>query len=296
MIEFRHLRYFVAAAEHGSLRKAGMALGIQESTISRAIRDLEDQLGASLFQRHIGGVRLTIAGERFLHRTRTALQQISAGVRDVGAIGRCEDGRVRVGILSSIASGFLSDLLREYNKDHAGIRIDLVDGHPTDHVTAIRHSQLDVAFVVGTKAWTDCESDWLWVERVFAVLPETHSLVGKQELDWSDLVGESFIVGDAAPGPDIHNYLVNRLVDFGNHPEVEVQRVSRDNLLSLVAVGRGLTLTSEATTLAQVPGVTYRPISGEALPFSAIWSARNDNPAMRRLLSMARSMSNAAIS
>ena len=64
-IELRHLRYFIAAAEHGSFRKAGAAVGVQESAISRRIRDLEDQLGASLFNRYNGGVHLTFAGERF---------------------------------------------------------------------------------------------------------------------------------------------------------------------------------------------------------------------------------------
>ncbi|MCP5231146.1 MAG: LysR family transcriptional regulator, partial [Zoogloeaceae bacterium] len=65
-IKLQHLRYFVAAAEHGSFRKAGRALDIEESAISRRIRDMEDELGASLFQRHAGGVRLTLAGQRFL--------------------------------------------------------------------------------------------------------------------------------------------------------------------------------------------------------------------------------------
>lgn len=55
-IELRHLRYFIAAAEHGSFRKAGVALHVQESAVSRRIRDIEDRLGASLFQRHNGGV------------------------------------------------------------------------------------------------------------------------------------------------------------------------------------------------------------------------------------------------
>ena len=64
-MELRHLRYFVAAAEHGSFRKAASALGIRESAVSRRIRDLEDHLGASLFQRHNGGVILTLAGQRF---------------------------------------------------------------------------------------------------------------------------------------------------------------------------------------------------------------------------------------
>ncbi|WP_243395851.1 LysR family transcriptional regulator [Sphingomonas oleivorans] len=71
--ELRHLRYFVAAADHGSFRKAGAALGVQESAISRRIRDLEDRLGASLFHRHSGGVFLTQAGQRFLRQARRAL-------------------------------------------------------------------------------------------------------------------------------------------------------------------------------------------------------------------------------
>lgn len=67
--------------------------------------------------------------------------------------------------------------------------------------------------------------------------------------------------------------------------------ICRDTLMQIVFVGRKLTLTSEATTAAQFPGVTYRPLMGETLPFSAIWSPRNYNPAFRRLLSLARVMS-----
>ncbi len=290
MIELRHIRYFVAASEHGSFRKAAHALGIRESAVSRRIRDLEDELGASLFHRHNGGVSLTQAGQHFLLRARKALRQIGEGARDVAAIGRCEDGRVKIGIFSSLASGFLSDLLRVYDQNHAGVRIEFVDGNPAEHVSAIRQLRLDVAFITGTSGWSECETDHLWSERVFAVLPGSHPLADKVELDWSDLAGETFIVSDTAPGPEIHDYLVQRLADLGYHPEVHPQHVGRDNLLSLVAVGRILTLTSEATTVTHLPGIVYRPITKEILPFSAVWSPRNDNPACRRLLSLARSM------
>jgi len=290
MIEIRHIRYFVAASEHGSFRKAANALGIQGSAVSRRIRDLEDKLGASLFHRHRGGVSLTQAGQHFLHRARKALRQIGEGARDVAAIGRAEDGRIKVGIFSSLASGFLSDLLRAYDKNHAGVRIEFIDGNPAEHVSAVRQLRLDVAFITGTAGWPECETDHLWCERVFVVLPSDHSLASKGELDWPDLASETFIVSDTAPGPEIHDYLVQRLADLGHHPEVRLQCVGRDNLLSLVAAGQGLTLTSEATTVAHLPGIVYRPIANELLPFSAVWSPRNDNPACRRLLSLARSM------
>ena len=84
--------------------------------------------------------------------------------------------------------------------------------------------------------------------------------------------------------------VAKRLADLGRHPDIQQQAVGRDNLMRLVALGRGLTVTSEATTAAQFPGVVFRPINGEILPFCAVWSPRNDNPALRSLLDLARTM------
>jgi hypothetical protein len=72
-----------------------------------------------------------------------------------------------------------------------------------------------------------------------------------------------------------------------------VQRVGRENLLPLVALSRGLTVVSEAMTAAQFPDIVYRPILGEILPFSAVWSPKNDNPALNKLLDLARSLATA---
>lgn len=290
-IELRHLRYFVAACEHGSFRKAAAAVGVQESSISRRIRDYEDSIGVSLFHRHNCGVSQTLAGERCLRRARKILRYIGEGDEDISSIGRSEMGRVRVGIFSSLASGFLSDLLRTYGLKHAGVEIDFIVGNPSEHVSAIRQLKLDVAFVTGTQGWAGCDTNFLWNERVFAVLPQGHALVVREELEWSDLAHETFIVSEEAPGQEIHDYLVHRLADLGHHPDIRRQGVGRDNLFPLVALGKGLTLTSEATTAAMFPGIIYRPIAGEVLPFSAVWSPKNDNPALRRLLSLAKSLS-----
>lgn len=290
-IEFRHLRYFIAAAEHGSFRKAGAAIGVQEFAISRRIRDLEDRLGASLFHRHSAGVCLTHAGRRFLRRARQIIRNLGEGAHDIAAVGRGENGSVRIGIYSSIASGFLAELLHSYGLRHGDVRIELVDGNPDEHIAAIRQFRLDVAFLTGERDWPGCDRAHLWCERVFVVLPDQHPLAARAELTWPDLAEELFIVSEAAPGQEIHNHLVRELAALGRHPEIQVQSVSRDNLLPLVAIGRGLTLVSEAMTVALLPGITYRPIAGEILPFSAVWSPNNDNPAFRRLLSMARGAS-----
>ena len=289
-IQIRQIRYVIAAAEHGSFRRAAAALGVQESAISRRIRELEDRLGTAFFIRSPSGVMLTHAGKQFVQRGRKALSEIGLAKAEATAIGRGEDGHVRIGIFSSLASGFLSDLIESFGARHAAVKLTFIDGNPADHVAAIRKHQLDVAFITGAADWPGCESQQLWTERIYVVLPTSHSLADDNQVEFAELVSESFIVSETAPGEEIHDYLVKRLADLGRHPEIHHQAVSRDNLMRLVALGLGLTLTSEATTAAQFPGIVFRPIADEILPFCAVWSPHNDNPALRRLLDLARSM------
>src|SRR5262245_20021772 len=98
-IELRHLRYFIAAADHGSFRKAGVALQITESAISRRIRDLDDGIGVSLFTRHNGGVRVTAAGRQLLTFAIGALDQVEQVRFGGGLLGRGETGRAHRNLL-----------------------------------------------------------------------------------------------------------------------------------------------------------------------------------------------------
>jgi DNA-binding transcriptional LysR family regulator len=292
-IQIRHIQYVIAAASYGSFRRASAALGVQESAISRRIRDLEARLGAALFIRSPGGVQLTQAGMQFVERGRKALSEIGLAKAVATAVGRGEDGHVRIGIFSSLASGFLSDLIESFGTRHATVKLTFIDDNPAEHVAAIRKHQLDVAFITGAADWPGCDGQQLWTERIYVVLPTGHRLGGEGEVDFAELAGEPFIVSESAPGEEIHDYLVKRLADLGRHPEIQHQAVGRDNLMRLVALGRGLTVTSEATTAAQFPGVLFRPITGEVLTFCAVWSPLNINPALQRLLALAKSMAGA---
>ncbi len=289
-VQVRHIQYVIAAADHGSFRRAASALGVQESAISRRIRELEERLGTAFFIRTPNGVTLTNAGKQFVQRGRKALTEIGLARSEAAAIGRGEDGHIRIGIFSSLASGFLSELIDTFGAQHPAVKLTFIDGNPADHVAAIRKHHLDVAFITGCADWPGCEGRQLWTERIFVVLPAGHRLCGDGEVQFEELAGEPFIVSESAPGEEIHDYLVKRLADLGRHPEIHHQAVSRDNLMRLVALRRGLTVTSEATTAAQFPSVVFRPIAGEVLPFCAVWSPNNENPALHRLLELAKSM------
>lgn len=289
-VQVRHIQYVIAAADQGSFRRAAAALGVQESAISRRIRELEERLGTAFFIRTPNGVTLTNAGKQFVQRGRKALTEIGLARSEAAAIGRGEDGHIRIGIFSSLASGFLSELIDTFGAQHPAVKLTFIDGNPADHVAAIRKHHLDVAFITGCADWPGCEGRQLWTERIFVVLPAGHRLCGDGEVQFEELAGEPFLVSESAPGEEIHDYLVKRLADLGRHPEIHHQAVSRDNLMRLVALRRGLTVTSEATTAAHFPGVVFRPIAGEVLPFCGVWSPNNENPALHRLLDLAKSM------
>lgn len=290
-IEIRHLRYVTTAAERGSFRRAAKVLNVEQSAISRRIRDLEDELGVSLFIRDHGGVRLTNAGKRFVARANRAMIQLKYAADDAGSCGRGEVGAVRIGIFSSLGGGFLAELLHTYAKRNPAVRIDVIEGAPAVHISAIQRLQLDLAFLTGRPAADGCDTVYLWNERVFVVVPGESELAARSALTWDELRKYRFIVSESDPGPEIHDYLLKHLAELGHkNPDVERHNVGRDNLMYLVAIGQGLTLTSEATIATRFPGIVFRPLDGEVLPFSAIWSRRNDNPALRRMLSLARTM------
>jgi len=280
-------------AEHLSFSRAAQVLGIHQSAVSRRVRALEDKLGVSLFERDVSGVRLTEAGRRFLDRSRSALAEVDHAVKAAANAGCGAEGAIRIGILSSLSGGFVRELLRTYRQTHPAIAIDIVDGSASEHLARISEHLLDIAFVPGTPSVSHCDTAVLWEARVFAVLPERHPLADEDNIGWEALKNEHFIVSRDAPGPEIHNNIVRRLADLGHNPSVERYGVGRETLMHLVALGFGISFISEAGTVTCYPEVVFRPLTTaeDVLPYSAVWLPGNDNPAFRRFLSLARSLS-----
>jgi DNA-binding transcriptional LysR family regulator len=280
-------------AKHLSFRQAAGALGARQSAVSRRIRSLEDRLGVSLFERHHGGVRITAAGAHFFHRARAALAQLDSAVKIAGAAGRGENGHLRIGIFSSIATGFLRELIQSFRQQHAEIALQISEVAFREHVALIRKGHLDVAFVMGLPVVPNCETARFWTERLFVVLPEGHTLCAREEIEWKAFRDDQFILRESDPGPAIQDYVIKRLAHLGHRPSVQSFDVGRETAIHLVALGLGVSLTSEATTASSFPGVEFRPIAGatDVIPFSGVWSPKNDNPAFRRFLSLARVLS-----
>ena len=276
--------------EYLSFRRAATVLGVRQSAVSRRVRELEDELGVSLFERHHAGVRVTNAGARFLQEARTALVQLDHAVKTAAAAGSGTVGRLSIGILSSIATGYLRELIRVYCSHHPDVDVQILEGPSADNIAAVRKRHLDVAFIVDTTDAKGCETLPLWIERMFVVLPEDHALRARNEIEWTDLRNEHLILRQPERDAAFCERFARRLSNRNRAADVQQLNVGRDTLMHLVGMGLGVSLTSEATTATPFPKVVFRPIvgDGELIQFSAAWLPHNDNPALRRFLSRAR--------
>jgi DNA-binding transcriptional LysR family regulator len=134
MPQLSEIRYSVGAAENGSLQRAAEALGVGQSYVSRKIMRLEEKLGVSLLERSNIGVHLTNAGLRYLEEVQPALQQLDQARRAAHSAGRADVGSVQIGVLTSLAGGFLRKLIIAYQQEYPQVRVDVHDGGRDEHM------------------------------------------------------------------------------------------------------------------------------------------------------------------
>ncbi|MGO9773344.1 MAG: LysR family transcriptional regulator [Roseiarcus sp.] len=280
-------------ADQSSFSGAARILGVKQSAVSRRIQALEDELGVSLFERQSNGVRLTLAGQRFLERTRAAFAEIDYAIKNATAAGRGAEGVIRIGVLPSLLSGFLCDVLTKFREAQPGVILDFFDGPPKKLISRIMERRLDVAFLVAGTPTPGCDSEAFWSAGICVALPERHPLAGCDAIDWELLKEEHFVFGREATAAGLDGYATERIARIGNRLSLAMHDVSQDLVMQFVALGFGLSLLSDSSTAIPYPGVAFRPIAGEGhhISYSAIWLPGNDNPALRRFLSLSRSKS-----
>lgn len=281
----KHWRFILAAAEEGSFRRAADRLGVQQSTLSRRIRDIEDAMGATLFARSHAGVRPTFAGSRLLGHAREILAQASQAALAVERAGTAQDGALRIGLPPITSGARLTQLLHRFLQVCPHVRVELVDTDPASQCQAARRHELDVVIQAGASALKGEAGLDLWEAPVLIVMAERDVLAASPAIDLDELAGRHFIFMAGDPALPVFRDLLAHV------PTVcfSVEPLAREtNLLQLVALGQGLTLTT--VSLSSHAAVTCRPLTGQGLPLRAVWSRSNPNPALTRFLSVVREL------
>lgn len=285
-LDFRLFQYALAAAEHGSFRRAAAALNVEQSTVSRGVRSLEHRVGAELFERGHAGIRPTPAGERFLDEAILGFDHLRRAMQRIGAIQRGLQGQLTVAM--SVPLILVRELFERFRGEYSGVSTEFVEGTSSASWALTQQRNVDVAFVAKIREGAH-RALHLRDERTVAVLPNSHPLAAARKLTLNDLRMEQFILGAGGLGPDIEEHILARLAKLGVQPRIQLHRVDQRNLIDMVAMGFGVTVTVGYSPRTAPTGVAIVPLSGRnVVPLYAAWMECNPNPALKGLLDIMR--------
>jgi len=286
-MELRHLRYFVAVAEEGSLTVAAeRRLHTAQPSLSRQIRDLEYEVGAQLMIRSAHGIELTAAGRVFLDHARLALAQVDAASEAARRAAQPAKPLFAVGFLTGKEIDWLPEAIRLLRDELPNIEITVSSRYSPDLADALVRGKLDVAFLRRESRATDLMFKVVASEPVVVVLPSDHRLASHRAIDPRDIVGETFIaVSNTAPVTRsvIDNYLERSGVDI--KPDHEADHMAM--AMSFVASTRGVALLPAYARNLLPSSLTSRPLRGDAPTVDLVmgYSRMNTSPILKLFLS-----------
>ena len=288
--EIYDFEVMLSVAELGSFRKASRRLDIGQSAVSRRVQRIEDTIGVSLFERHAGGARLTTAGARFAEHARFIISTFEEAVCIAEAAGTARQGSLKLGLIASLSRGVVRNVTLDFIAEHPEVDVLLIEAERSELLSLLSHRGLDAIVASGGFPPEYGDSFVLAYEMIHIALPEGHKLAARRQLSWNDLQGEHFIVSADEPGPEIHEYLIRRLAGLGGAPHVTRHRLGREGVMNLVGLGFGISLVADHWRGVRYPNVLFCPVGNktERVPFSLVWRPENDNPALRRFVSLAR--------
>ncbi len=285
-MELRHLRYFIAVAETGSLTIAAeQRLHTSQPSLSRQIRDLEEQVGAELFIRSARGVELTAAGKAFLDHARLALTQVDAAIEAARRAAQPAKQRFALGFLTGQEMTWLPRAMNILREELPTVDITVSSDYSPDLAEGLARGKLDIAFLRAEPGF-DLLYHVVSREPLVVLMPSDHHLASHESISAQDLVGEKFIaMANKAKvlRATIDDYLQREGVDI-----VPTQGVDNPAMvMSLVASTRGVTLIPSYVENLMPWSVVSRPLAGTppTIDLCVGYSKANMSPVLKLFVS-----------
>jgi LysR family transcriptional regulator, hca operon transcriptional activator len=285
-MELRHLRYFVAVVEEGSLTTAAeRRLHTAQPSLSRQIRDLEYEVGAELLSRSVHGVELTAAGKAFLDHARLALMQVDAAVEAARRAAHRAKKTFAIGFQTGHEVNWLPQAMHVLRDELQNIEVTISSDYSPDLAEALARGRLDLAFMRVEPGY-DLGYHVVDREPLIVLMPSDHRLTAKQAIHPRELVGEIFIGGSnkaTVLRAVTEDYLRRSGVDIKLDHGVDNMAMA----MSLVASTRGLALMPAYAKNLLPSSVVSRPLEGEATTIEVAvgYSKSNTSPILKLFLS-----------
>lgn len=240
----RHIRYFLAVAEHGGFTRAAAALHVSQPALSQQIRQLEEALGAELFDRSGRATRLTDAGTAYLQHARRVLLDLEAGRRALHDVQDLSRGSLRLGVMPTLASSLVGPLVAAFHQAHPGIGLDIHE-MPQERIEALLiDDRLDLGIAFDRASSADVATEALLTETLALVVGHEHPNAHRRSMALQALDRESLVLLS-------REFATRRQIDrsFRQHavrPHVAIEANAVDAVLEIVRRTRLATLLPAA--------------------------------------------------
>jgi LysR family transcriptional regulator, hca operon transcriptional activator len=287
LMELRHLRYFIAVAEEGSLTVAAeRRLHTAQPSLSRQIRDLEYEVGVALFVRSVRGIELTPAGRAFLEHARLALGQTQAAIDAARRAAQPPKPSFALGFLTGQELEWMPEAMRILRDELPNINITVSSQTSPELAEGLMRGRLDLAFLRPEPEMPALEYRTVIQEPIVVVMPSDHPLTMRTTIAIQDVAGETFLgMSRTAPVLQlvISDYL--RRAGIAIHATHEVDNLSM--AISLVASTRGVTLLPAYALNFLPKSVTSRPLEGETPTIDLVigYQKTNNSPTLSLFIS-----------
>jgi DNA-binding transcriptional LysR family regulator len=279
--DLRQLRTFVAVAEELNFTRAAARLHLAQQAVSKAVRQLERELGVELLERTTREVRLTAAGAELLDAGRGVLAAADDAFTRTRAVGRGLAGTVRVGVSPALGPSVLDEVTAVLRADAPALAVALLEVRPGDVERLLRDRALDMVLARTARAGPEVESAALRPTPAAVAVAAGHRLAGADELTLADLDGERLLTW-SAPGTPYTDMLLARLAAAGAHVEpIESRITGTGSLPELAELGAVAVVPADWSSRG---GVALLPVREDlTLPLLLLWPAGAPSPAVRRV-------------
>lgn len=278
-MEFRHLRHFVAVAEELHFKRAADRIGIEQSPLSRSIRNLEQRLGVMLFERTRRSTRLTVAGERLFVHARALLAAADEARLDVRTRDGDRTGHLHIGICDGVPLPRLARLLASFRQAAPHISVHMHEMSLVQKVYELRSGFLDAALAPESGYGKGIISEAIWRDPLIAAMPSKHPLAQKKQVALLDVVREPLVLCQRDTGLGQQCQIEQIIRTVTATPNIVDTATTLNMLVTLVVAGYGIGIASAAQLEAvSASELVLRPLSDVTAAVKTWLMTREEKP------------------
>lgn len=295
-LDLKVLRYFVVLTEELHFGRAARRLNITQPPLSKAIRQLEEELGLKLFERDSKHVVLTPVGQAMLAKARETLLHARNTAAFAKSIAAGLTGRIEVGFTAVMLYRGLGTMVERFRAGFPQIEVSFTETVSQRQVELVRTGSLDAGFINSPLAPPGLESLRVCHERYVACIPRRHPLARSKRISLAALKNEQFLIFARDASHAFHDQVMAMCARAGFQPRTRQYSGQILTLVALVAAGFGVTVVPESVRNAGMKEVSFLPLSGVQPQPTAylIWNGERGTPGLRSFIDTVRDVAGAA--